>query len=96
MKTEKVIIEVSKDGLFSAYMPSNEYGFGLAGYGETEEEAIEDFYTSVSEMRELEEADGRVFPELQFQFEHAIGFAVPEMAPPCVAEKPTNYNVDEQ
>lgn len=92
----KVIIEVSKNGLFSAFMPSNEYGFGLAGYGETEEEAIEDFYTSVSEMRELEEADGRVFPELQFQFEHAIGFAVPKMAPPCVAEKPTKYNAKKQ
>ena len=75
MKTEKVIIEVSKDGLFSAYMPSDEYNFGLAGYGETEEEAIEDFYTAVSEMKELEEADGRVFPELQFQIEHAVGYA---------------------
>ena len=96
MKIEKVIIEVSKDGLFSAYMPSNEYGFGLAGYGETEEEAIEDFYTAVSEMKELEEADGRVFPELQFQFEHAVGYTVPEMAPPCVAEKPTKYNAKKQ
>ena len=33
MKTEKVIIEVSTDGLYSAYMPSDEYNFGLAGYG---------------------------------------------------------------
>lgn len=87
---------MSKDGLFSAFMPSNEYGFGLAGYGETEEEAIKDFYTSISEMRELEEADGRVFPELQFQFEHAVGYAVPEMAPSCVAEKPTKDNAKKQ
>lgn len=73
MKTEKVIIEVSTDGLYSAYMPSDDYGFGLAGYGDTEQEAIEDFYECVSEMRELEEADGRTFPDLQFQFESASG-----------------------
>ena len=96
MKTEKVILEVSKDGLFSAYMPSDEYNFGLAGYGETEEEAIEDFYAAVSEMKELEEANGRVFPELQFQFEHAVGCAAPKTASPCVAEKPAKYNVEKQ
>ena len=96
MKIEKVIIEVSEDGLFSAYMPSNEYGFGLAGYGETEKEAIEDFYLCVSEMRELEEADGRTFPELQFQFEHAVGYAAPKETSSCVAEKPTKYNVEKQ
>lgn len=92
----KVILEASNDGLFSAYMPSNEYGFGLAGYGETEKEAIEDFYSCVSEMRELEEADGRVFPELQFQFEHVVGYAAPKMASPCVAEKPAKYDTDKR
>ena len=95
MKTEKVIIEVSTDGLYSAYMPSDDYGFGLAGYGDTEQEAIEDFYECVSEMRELEEADGRTFPDLQFQFEHAVGYAVPESASCCVAEDSEGYNEDE-
>jgi len=96
MKIEKVIIEVSEDGLFSAYMPSDEYGFGLAGFGETEKEAIEDFYSCVSEMRELEEADGRTFPELQFQFERNIKYAASEAVSNCVAEKPTAYNMDEK
>ena len=45
MKTEKVIIEVNNDGLFSAYMPSNEYGFGLAGYGETDNVGCEIIYS---------------------------------------------------
>ena len=89
---EKVIIEVSADGLYSAYMPSDEYGFGLAGYGDTEKEAIDDFYTAVSEMRELEEADGRPFPEFQFEFERAYAeYAVPETPCSCVAEDPATY-----
>ena len=92
----KVIIEVSADGLFSAYMPSNEYSFGLAGYGGTEKEAIKDFYECVSEMREIEEAEGRVFPELQFQFEHAVGYATPQTVTGCVAEDPAGYNTDVQ
>ena len=96
MKIEKVIIEVSADGLFSAYMPSDEYGFGLAGYGDTEQEAIEDFYECVSEMREIEEAEGRAFPELQFQFEHAVEYSVPKTVTDCVAEDPAGYNTDEQ
>ncbi len=96
MKTEKVIIEVSTDGLFSAYMPSNEYGFGLAGYGDTVQEAIEDFYECVSEMQEIEKAEGRAFPELQFQFEHAVGYAVPESASYFVAEDSEGYNEDKQ
>ena len=96
MKTEKVIIEVSTDGLYSAYMPSDEYNFGLAGYGDTEQEAIEDFYECVSEMREIEEAEGRAFPELQFQFEHAVGYAAPKTVTGCVAEDPAGYNTDEQ
>ena len=96
MKIEKVIIEVSTDGLFSAYMLSNEYSFGLAGYGDTEQEAIEDFYECVSEMREIEEAEGRTFPELQFQFEHAVGYSAPKTVTGCVAEDPVGYNTDEQ
>lgn len=71
MKKEKAIIEKGKDGLYSVYMPSDDYNFGLSGYGTTEQEAIDDFYASLAEMRELEEADGRVFPDLSFDFIHA-------------------------
>ncbi|MBO7587301.1 MAG: hypothetical protein J6T13_09040 [Bacteroidales bacterium] len=91
-----MIIEVSADGLYSAYMPSDEYNFGLAGYGDTEQEAIDDFYAAVSEMKELEEADGRTFPDLQFQFEHAVGYAFPESASYFVAEDSEGYNEDKK
>ena len=94
---EKVVVEVGSDGLFSAFMPSDEYGFGLAGYGDTEQEAIDDFYAAVSEMRELEEADGRVFPEFQFEFERAYAeYAAPETPCSRVAEDPNDYNVAEK
>ena len=43
MKKEKAIIEKGKDGLYSVYMPSDDYNFGLSGYGTTEQEAIDDF-----------------------------------------------------
>lgn len=91
----KVIIEVSTDGLFSAYMPSNEYSFGLAGYGDTEKEAIKDFYECFSEMREIVEAEGRAFPELQFLFEHAVGYATSQTVTGCVADDPVGYNEKE-
>ena len=91
----KVIIEVSADGLFSAYMPSNEYSFGLAGYGDTEKEAIKDFYECVSEMREIVEAEGRAFPELQFLFEHVVGYATSQTVTGCVADDPVGYNEKE-
>jgi hypothetical protein len=45
-------------------------------------------------MRELEEAEGRTFPDLQFQFEHAVGYAVPESASYFVAEDSEGYNED--
>ena len=70
MKKEKVIVEVSQDGVFAAYMPNDEYNFGLAGYGDSEQEAIDDFYITVEEMKELEKEYGRVFPDLSFEFEY--------------------------
>jgi len=51
---EKAILEKSNDGLYSVFMPNDDYNFGLSGYGTTEQEAIDDFYASVEEMRELE------------------------------------------
>lgn len=70
-KKEKAILEKGNDGLYSVFMPNDDYNFGLSGYGTTEQEAIDDFYASVEEMRELEEADGRVFPNLCFEIQHA-------------------------
>lgn len=57
MKVE-VIIERSSDGLFAAYSEEVIDNFGLAGYGDSVEEAIEDFQVSVDEMNETRQQEG--------------------------------------
>ena len=64
----KVTIEKSPDGTYSAYMEELFEDFGLAGYGNSAKEAIEDFYCSVQETKELLEKKGKTMPELTFSF----------------------------
>lgn len=51
----KVVIERGADGLFSAYCPDytylNKYSFG--GFGDTAQQAQEDFLESVSEVKDI-------------------------------------------
>lgn len=54
----EVIIERSSDGLFAAYAEEMIGNFGLAGYGDSVEEALEDFQVSVDEMNEFRQQDG--------------------------------------
>lgn len=64
MKTE-VIIERGSDGLYAAYTEEMFDNFGLAGYGDSVEEALEDFNVSVSEMNEMRLEEG--LPPLQIE-----------------------------
>lgn len=64
----KVTIEKSPDGTYSAYMEELFDDFGLAGYGNSAKEAIEDFYCSVQETKELLKKKGKTMPELTFSF----------------------------
>lgn len=64
----KVTIEKSPDGTYSAYMEELFDDFGLAGYGNSAKEAIEDFYCSVQETKDLLEKKGKTMPELTFSF----------------------------
>lgn len=68
MKTEKVIVEVSIDGLFSAYMSSDDYGFGIAGYGDNENEAMEDFLEAYENIKNVRSENGKTTPEIAFEF----------------------------
>jgi len=68
----KVTIEKSSDGTYSAYMEDIFEDFGLAGYGKSAREAIEDFYSSLSETKELLEKRGRIMPELSFSFSYDL------------------------
>lgn len=44
--------------------------FGIAGYGDTVEEARKDFFVAYEEIKELEAEQGRVAPELEFTFKY--------------------------
>lgn len=63
-----VIVEKSSDGTYSAYMEDDMPDFGLAGYGQSAKEAIEDFYISVNETREYLKNEGKEIPEMTFSF----------------------------
>ena len=67
MEKVKVVVEHGKDGKFSAYMDCHYYDFGLAGFGNTAKEAIEDFYIAAKEEKAMCENEGKTMPELEFE-----------------------------
>jgi len=69
MKTQ-VIIERGVDGLYSAYIESNDLPFGILGEGATVKETIEDFYGGYEDMRDYYMDTGKEFPEVEFEFKY--------------------------
>ncbi len=73
---KKVTVKVEKqpgENNFSCYMVDEFPGFGLAGYGNSAREAIEDIYVAEKEMKEIMEEEGETMPELDFVFKFDIG-----------------------
>lgn len=67
----KVIIEKATDGTYDANMEYlKDVPFGLLGQGKTVEETIEDFRNSYQEIQEMYRAEGKVCPELEFEFSY--------------------------
>lgn len=64
----KVIVEKSPDGSYSAYMDEDLPQFGLAGYGDSAKEAIEDFFCSLEDTKQILKDKGQDVPELTFVF----------------------------
>lgn len=64
----KVIVEKSADGTYAAYMEEDMPNFGLAGYGDSASEAIDDFFSAVDETRLLMREEGKEMPDLSFNF----------------------------
>ena len=79
---QKVTIQVEKqpgdEDFFACYMLDDMPGFGLAGYGDTVQEAIDDLYIAQEEMKELFHEEGKAFPELAFEFRFDEDTPVPE------------------
>ncbi|MDR2585887.1 MAG: DNA-binding protein [Prevotellaceae bacterium] len=66
----RVIVERGKDNKFSAFMDYYDLEFGLAGFGNTAKEAIQDFYESYDEEKEMCQREGKSIPELEFEIQY--------------------------
>lgn len=69
-KKVTIIIEKASDGGYCAYMEEIFKDFGLAGAGDTVEEAKHDIIEAYHETKELLEAEGKRVPELDFVFKY--------------------------
>lgn len=67
-KRINVVIERGVDGTFSAYIADRDCEFGCIGEGKSVEETKKDFMTAVEEMKEVYLANGKEFPEVEFEF----------------------------
>jgi hypothetical protein len=72
MKTAKVIVERGSDGKFSAYMDCYDYDFGLAGFGDTPKNALNDFYEAYNEEKKMCVKEGKEAPTLEFDIRYDI------------------------
>lgn len=65
----KVYIARGSDGTFDATMEYNKaIPFGLLGQGKTAKEAIEDFYNSYEEAKQMLAEEGKECPDVDFEF----------------------------
>ena len=81
MNKVKAFIERGENDRFSVYvdLEDNTLNYGIFGEGNTIEEAIEDFYTSYNEMKELHKKKGKYFIEAEFEIEYDIVPACTEL-----------------
>ena len=68
----KVIEVRGSDNRYSAYVDYDDFIFGLAGFGKSANEAIQDFYESYYEEKEMCLKEGKEFPELVFDIQYDV------------------------
>lgn len=72
MKKVTVVMEKGSDGKYSCYVEEDLGNFGLAGYGDTADEAKSDMLETYHDMIELEAEEGRQVGELEFEYKYDI------------------------
>ena len=72
MNKVKAFVEHSENNKFSVYvdLKDNTLNYGIFGEGNTAKEAIEDFFASYNEMKELHQEKGKYFVEAEFEIEY--------------------------
>jgi len=68
----KVVIERGDDATYGAYIDSDNAPFGILGDGSTPHEAIQDFYNSYEEMKQLYQEKDLAIPKCEFTFHYDI------------------------
>lgn len=64
------IVERTDDGMYSCHITENLGNYGVAGYGETAEEAKQDMLLCYQEMKEMNDEDGVETPELEISYDY--------------------------
>ena len=65
-----VIMEKASDGYYSCFVDDELPGLGLAGYGNSDEEAKKDLMNTFEEMKKVQEEEGNPLPELDFVYKY--------------------------
>jgi hypothetical protein len=68
----KVVVERGRDNLFNVFMDCHDYDFGLAGYGSTLQEAMQDFHSSYDEEKKLCAEEGKTIPDFEFEIRYDV------------------------
>jgi hypothetical protein len=66
-----VVVERGSDNKYSAYMDYYDLDFGLAGFGDTAQDAIADFYEAYEEEKIMCTKEGKKAPELEFDIRYS-------------------------
>lgn len=64
------IVEKASDGYYACYVDNELDGYGIAGYGETAEQAMSDMQTAYREISEIRESEGQPAEELEFVYKY--------------------------
>ena len=67
-----VIMEKASDGYYSCFVEEDLPGFGLAGYGDTAEDAKADMLKAYEDIKEMKAAEGTDVPELEFVYKYDL------------------------
>ena len=67
-----VIMEKAIDGYYSCFVEEDLPGFGLAGYGDTAENAKKDMLKAYEEIKKIQTEEGKEVPELEFVYKYDI------------------------
>ena len=80
MKKIIATIEKGADGLYSVFISTRSFPFGVIGTGATVNEAVADWKSGLKEMKDYVESTGGAFPDIQVEFRYDVPSFLQEYA----------------